>query len=156
MSNNRQQQTAGDGHPPQSVEASADTCIVGCKLPHGLHLDLRNRDGSTTRYTLKGANAARIVGGYGFTDGIPTTFMEEWLKRNAKHPAVIQGAIFMHKDKASAEARAREGRDIRTGLEPLDPVAESKKRGIEMDPEAVKNYELAKKQNPVRDRQIVE
>lgn len=142
---------------PTPPEASASTCIVGCKLPHGLHLDLRRKgDSQPTRYTLRGANAARIIGGYGITDGIPRDFMEEWLKRNEKHPAVLAGAIFMHKDVASAEARAREGAPIRTGLESLDPIEQAKRRGIEMDPAAVQAYEAAKRENPVRDRQIVE
>lgn len=142
---------------PTPPEASASTCIVGCKLPHGIHLDLK-RKGETqpTRYTLKGANASRIVGGHGLTDGIPRDFMEAWLSVNARHPAVLAGAIFMHKDTASAEARAREGSATRTGLEALDPVAEAARRGIAMDPAAVAAYEAAKKQNPVRDRQIVE
>lgn len=142
-------------NPPQ-VAASATTCVVGCKLPHGLHLDLVNKDGQNVRYTLKGANAARIVGGYGFTDGVPTEFMTEWLKVNANHPAVKAGAIFIHNSTKGAEARAREGRDIRTGLEALDPVREAKARGLELDPAAIASYEKQKAENPVRDRQQVE
>lgn len=142
-------------------EGSATTCVVGCKLPHGLHLDLKGKDG-TTRFTLKGNNASRIVGGYGLTEGIPTDFMQEWLKRNKEHPAVKAGAIFMHTDGASAESRAKEGREIRTGLEPIDPIAEAQRKrppgtvGVDMDADAVAAYERAKKENPVRNRQVVE
>lgn len=136
-------------------EGSATTCVVGCKLPHGLHLDLKGKDG-TVRFTLKGNNASRIVGGYGLTENIPTDFMTEWLKRNKDHPAVKAGAVFMHTDGASAEARAKEGRSNTTGFEAIDPIAEAKRKRIDMDPEAAKLYEQQKAENPARNRQQVE
>lgn len=146
----------------QRIEASAATCIVGCKLPHGLVLEIRANDGARIVHTLNGTNAARIVGangagvGYGLTDGIPTEFMTEWLKRNARHPAVVNGAIFMHTSAKGAEARAREGAKITTGIEPIDPILDARAKGLTVDREAETAYRRQIAVNPERGRQIVE
>jgi hypothetical protein len=140
----------------EKSEGSATTCVVGCKLPHGLHLELKNNDGEVVRFSVKGMNSVRIVGGYGLTDGIPTEFMERWLKKNAKHPAVIGQSIFMHRDGRSAESRAKEGRGIRTGIEPIHPLEDAKRFKIAVDKEAEKAYRQQVAENPVRERQIVE
>lgn len=142
--------------PPPTLEGSPNTCIVGCKLPHGLHLELKAKDGRVRRFTLKGNNDSRIVGGYGLTDGVPTEFMTEWLRRNAEHPAVKNGMVFMHNDPRSAEAHAKERRGILTGLEPLDPIAEVKNKRIQLDAEGEKAYRKQVAENPMRNRQIVE
>lgn len=136
---------------------STTTCVVGCKLPHGLQCELRDKNGNTTdRHVIKGMNDARIVGGYGITQGVPKSFMEEWFKRNFKHPAVVNGMIFMQTDTSSAEAQAKEGRDIRTGLESIDPLKDGTRHGIVMDKESETEYRRQMQDNPVRDRQIVE
>lgn len=142
------------------AEASATTCVVGCKLPHGLHLELKGSEG-VVRHTLKGNNAARIIGGYGITDGIPTEFMTQWLKKNAKHPAVIAGAIFMHNTVEGAVARAKEGREIRTGCEAIDPIAQAKRFSLNNGPSEEREtaeaaYRKQVAENPVRNRQVVE
>jgi hypothetical protein len=127
-----------------------------------LQLRIKHEDGSVVAYILKGTNAARIVGpngagvGYGLTDGIPTEFMTEWLKRNAKHPAVANGSIFMHTSEKGAMARAREGREIRTGIEPIDPMQDAQARGLTVDKEAEASYRRQIAENPMRNRQIVE
>lgn len=144
--------------PTQPPQASATTCIVGCKLPHGLHMQLRDPRTKTVveAHVAKGNNAARIVGGYGLTEAIPTEFMSKWLKQNENHPAVVNGSIFVSDTGRNAEARAREGRELKTGIEALDPIAHAKKFKLEPDAEAVKAYNLQKLQNPVRDRQQVD
>lgn len=140
--------------------ASATTCVVGCKLPNGMTVELIEGKGKDARsvwkHTLKGMNSARIVGGYGLTEGVSAEHMKEWLTRNAEHPAVKNGAIFMHTSGKGAEARAKEGREIRTGLDAIDPVANARRAGIELDREAVAAYEKQKAENPLRDRQVVE
>lgn len=132
-------------------------CTVGCKLANGLILDLK-MGGENVRHTLNGANAARIVGGHGITENIPTEFMEQWLKKNARHPAVVNGSIFMHGDTKSVESMARERRDQETGLAPIDPVKSGMLKGKdgEVDAEALKNYNALKATNPERNRQRVE
>lgn len=140
------------------VRASPTTCIVGCKLPHGIILELKTDAGIVVRHTLKGMNHRRIVGGYGLTEGIPTDFMMEWLKRNERHPAVANGSIFMHTDGRSAESRAKDGRLIRTGIEPIDPL-DTKTQSrfkIAMDKAGEQAYRKQLAENPVRDRQHVE
>lgn len=144
-------------------EASATTCIVGCKLPHGYKLELFSdpkKTGGVTQvlesFTVKGNNAARIVGGYGITAGVPREFFTEWLRRNAKLPAVVNGAIFMHVDVESAEARAKEGREIRTGIEPIDPIMDARAKGLTVDKEAAAAYRKQQAENPMRNRQHVE
>lgn len=149
--------------PPPEVtrpQGSATTCVVGCKLPNGLTVELFEGKGDKRRcvwkQTLKGRNSARIVGGYGLTDGVDTERMQEWLKRNAAHPAVQNGSVFMHTTGQGAQARAREGREIRTGLDAIDPVADAKAKGLELDREAIAAYEKQKAENPMRGRQIEE
>jgi len=142
--------------------SEAKTVSVGCKLPHGLHLDLKMKGGGDpVRVTLKGANAARIVGGYGITENVDGEFMRAWLAKNAKHPAVVNGQIFIHEDARAAESIAKERRDdasTRTGLEPIDPIKSGMLRGKdgELDKGAVVAYETLKAKNPERSRQQVE
>jgi hypothetical protein len=145
---------------PQVLERSAATCIVGCKTPHGLFLQLFADDGKTVikSHRVKGMNANHIFGGYGLTDGIPVDFMTEWLKRNEELPVVKNNLVFMHTDPRSAEARAKEGRELRTGLESIDPLAKdiTRKHGLVADKESEAAYRNQVAQNPLRDRQIQE
>jgi hypothetical protein len=148
---------------PSKLETSATTCIVGCKLSNGLTVELfSGKIGSDRRtvwkQTLKGMNDVRIVGGYGLTHGVDTEKMTEWLKRNAEHPAVKNGLIFMHTEVAGAKDRAREGREIRTGLEAINPLDKSTKAQfkIALDEEGEKAYRKQIAENPVRERQIQE
>jgi hypothetical protein len=140
------------------IEAAVKVVAVGCKIPTGLHLDLVANDGAKIRHTLKGANAARIVGGYGITENIPVEFMERWLKKNSRHPAVLSGAIFYHTDVNGAKATAKERCDLVTGLEPIDPLKTGMLRGPdgENDRAAVADYNELKSKNPDRNRQQVE
>lgn len=168
MSANAQPKQGPDVADVRNPEATATTCIVGCKLPHGLKLELFDKRASTdgkgvplTRklvavQIVKGNNAARIVGGYGLTENVPTAFMIEWLKQNAEHPAVSSGAIFMHNNGDGALARAKDGRGISTGLEAIDPIAEAKKFRLEAEPDDVAAYRQQVATNPDRNRQIVE
>lgn len=140
------------------IETAAKTVAVGCKLPCGLVLELVTNDGIKVRHTLKGANASRIIGGYGITENIPAEFMERWLKKNAKHPAVVNGSIFYHTDVKGAEATAKERRDLVTGLEAIDPVKAGMLRNEQGEPDkaALAAYNELKSKNPDRNRQQVE
>lgn len=137
-------------------QESATTCVIGCKLPHGLVCELTNSNKETIRYTLKGANSARIIGGYGLTEGVPRDFFEQWLRKNSKHPAVVQGSVFMHTSTASAIDHAKDNRKVLTGLEPINPLVEASRRGLEMDDEDKRAYLKQVAENPDRNRQIVE
>lgn len=141
-----------------SSENSSSVMVVGCKLPHGLILRVKNKDGMIQEHQLKGANASRIVGGFGLTENIPEDFMKRWLQENAKHPAVVNGFVFIHTDTRSAESMAKERRTLSTGLEAIDPVAANMLRGEngEVDKAALANYNMLKAKNPDRNRQQVE
>lgn len=138
-------------------DSKATFVSVGCKLPHGLHLDLK-QNGEPVRVTLVGANAARIVGGYGITENVPAEFMTEWLKKNAKHKAVVNGLIFVHNDMKSAESMAKERRKNDSGLEAIDPVASGMLKGEngQDDVGALATYNEARAKNPSRNAQRVE
>lgn len=95
---------------------STATVAVGCKLPNGLHLDI-----GETRVTLKGANAARVFGGFGVTEGVDKSFYEEWCRINAQHPALKNGLIFAEAEADSVEDRGEEQAELRSGFEQLNP-----------------------------------
>ena len=100
---------------------SGKTVIVGCKLPNGIHLDLREHGKPLKRVSLRGANAANVIGGYGITENVPEDFINRWLEVNSEHPAVVNGLIFAQKNFASAKSEAHEKRELKHGIEPLDP-----------------------------------
>ena len=77
---------------------------IGCKLPNGLVLRFRDRPG--IEYTLNGANASRVIGGYGITT-IPADFWEEWKKVHAGFPPLAKGLIFEQVTVAKAEDQAK-------------------------------------------------
>lgn len=120
-------------------------CIVGCKLPHGLRIQLGN-----AFYDLKGRNASRIIGGYGLTTGVPTDAFAKWLEDHKDFKYVRNGLVFMQGDMASARAQARDGNSVRSGLEPIDPMAK------DITPEDAKKLAQQRAENPDRNRQIVE
>lgn len=106
---------------------------VGCKLPNGLILEMGSRGAANYKaVTLAGANAAKIVGGYGMTE-VDAEFMAAWLKKYSWLPAVKNGAVFMHEDAASAQAMAIDNAENPSGFERLDPSKAP--TGIEADPE---------------------
>lgn len=149
--------------PLKPENNTAGVCTVGCKLPHGLTIELFAEDGKRVvwRQTLNGNNDSRIVGGYGLTPNVSTEHMEEWIKRNAEHPAVLNGSIFMQTGGKSAEARAKEGRKIKTGLEPVHPIEDAARFKMDLGPQDEKQkheaaYRKQVAENPVRNRQIVE
>lgn len=141
-----------------SNENSTKVVTIGCKLPHGLIISARDNSGEVVSVTLKGANAARIVGGYGITEGVSSDLWNAWLKKNAKFPAVLNGSVFIHNDLKSAEQIAKERRDVPSGFEAIDPIKNGMLKGAtgEMDEEALKNYRKQQQENPDRNRQRVE
>lgn len=141
--------TKPDPTAKQGEQNSTETIVLGCKLPHGIILELPNRKGK--RYTLRGTNAARIVGGYGITPGIPKSFWDEWLTLNGDHPAVRNGSVFPEKNVERAEAKAKEMRRVRTGLEPIDPLKPPK--GIVVDDKGKAELAKQRAENPDRNKQ---
>jgi hypothetical protein len=62
-----------------------------------------------------------IHGGYALTPNVPADFWDEWLEQNRENPVVTAGLIFAHARRENTIAEAREKKDLRSGLEPLNP-----------------------------------
>ncbi len=134
-----------------------DMVTVACKLPHGLELRLCKPEefqvpvpgggmrkekrfvpfGSSV--VIKGYVApfgmspnAPVVGGYALTSGVDSDFFSEWLKQNADHDAVRNGLIFAHVKEDHVTGEAKDKKDLKNGLEPIDPSSpQTKVKGVE-------------------------
>ncbi len=126
-----------------------ETCIVGCKLPHGLKIDLA---GVPQAVTLKGANAARILGGFGLTPGVPKEAMLKWLADHETLAYVRNGSVYVVDSKRDAVAASKERRNELTGFEPIDP----KKMPGGLSVEDAKVLDRQRAGNPDRNRQFDE
>lgn len=124
---------------------------IGCKLPHGVLLRLKNESGDMVEVVIKGTNAARIVGGHGITEDVDPDFWRAWLAKNAGHSAVVSGALFSYGDVKSVESEAKNRRKAVTGFEPLDPMQNGMLNGPDgktPDKEALGLYNQQKRENP--------
>lgn len=137
-----------DASPSQKT--STTTVVMGCKLPHGYILELGTRS-----FRLNGNNSARIVGGYGLTEGVPKDFAEAWLTKNADLAPVKNGLVFIQSSMKEARAEAADRRTLKTGLEPVDPMAKTPD-GAPLDKAAELALRKQRAENPDRNRQIVE
>lgn len=122
--------------PDKASDKTTETVTVACKLPHGIHMDLRNPDNTLrARVTLNGASKGAAnqrfgEAGFGLTFNVPKDHFEQWLKDHENHPAVKNELIFAHREQASVEAKARENENKKSGLEPVDPN-DKKANGVE-------------------------
>lgn len=134
------------GQENQQKATSTPTVTVACKLPHGLVL--RVFDMVETKEPLMGggyhtvkqarerpdriivngcahpqnkAPLCQVVAGYALTTGVPKEFWDRWLAQNANADMVKNNLIFAHENLRNAEAEATEKKDVRSGLERLDP-----------------------------------
>ena len=117
--------------------SSRNVIAVGCKLPNGMHLDIRKDGEPVERVTLKGINSLTagaiirpaMIGGYAITENVPKEFFEHWLVLHKEHPAVKNKLIFAHTQIESVKDMAEERSELTHGFEPIDPNAPAK--GIE-------------------------
>lgn len=122
--------------------SAGEKVVVGCKLPHGLILELGTPP-KIRRVTLKGSNSTQIVGvnplvgQFGLTPDVDKDFIDEWLTKNADLVFVKTKMIFVQKDQRSAEAEAREKFKLKSGLEPLNP--QNAPKGVEALPTGATN-----------------
>lgn len=106
-----------DAAANQNASGSTATVSVACKLGNGLIIDLDGRS-----YTLQGSNSDEAIAGYGITEGIPEDFYKQWSEQYKDLPAVKQGLIFANTRRESVVSQARQQKDLKTGLEPIDPA----------------------------------
>lgn len=108
---------------------SRNTLSVGCKLPHGIHMDINIKGEPIQRVTLKGINSLTQgmvirpaqIGGFAITENVPKEFFEEWMKQNRHHPAVVNQLIFAHTQRESVKDMAEDRDELKHGFEPIDP-----------------------------------
>lgn len=93
----------------------ADVVTVGCKLPNGLVLDV---DGAQS-IALNGANSSSVIGGYGLTENVDKAVFEKWLEQHKDQPYVKNELVFAQAKTNSAESKAKENADVKSGLEGL-------------------------------------
>lgn len=93
--------------------------IIGCKLPNGLVIE--NPLNPNERVTLNGLNKALIIGAKHATTEVDADMWKLWKATNKDFGPLKNGAIFEAKDKASANAIAKETEKEKTGLEKIDP-----------------------------------
>jgi len=116
---------------------SRNVISVGCKLPHGMHLDITNAGEALQRITLKGINslsAGAIIRpatreGFAITENVPKEFFDEWMRTHSNHPAVKNNLIFAHTQTASVRDMGEEFKEELHGFEPIDP--NQKVHGVE-------------------------
>jgi hypothetical protein len=92
----------------------SEVVTVGCKLPNGLVLE---QDGYTVQ--LNGANVSNLVGGYGLTENVDKAAFDKWIKTHADQPYVKNELVFAQAKTNSAESKAKENADVKSGLEGL-------------------------------------
>lgn len=102
---------------------------VGCKLPNGIIIQHGGK-----RATIKGANAALLIGGHGITEGVDKELFDAWMKAYADYAPVKAGLIFAHDNAKSTAAEAKEKADNKSGFEQIDPTDKSDKRGAGVEP----------------------
>jgi hypothetical protein len=93
--------------------------FVGCKLPHGLHLDHNG-----ARVTLNGSKSGVLVDADGVKTGLTEVdkdFFDAWLAGHKDAPYVVNGMIFANDKAADTKAEAAEMSKVKTGFEGLDP-----------------------------------
>lgn len=124
----------------------AGTVTIACKLPHGLRLRLHDwakgsepvMGGGTREFKIavplngpevvingfshpqNAAPSAQMVGGFALTPNVDKDFWDKWLSQNKDADYVKNHLIFAHEKSNSAEAEAKEKKDIKSGLERLD------------------------------------
>jgi hypothetical protein len=137
--------------PPSAPASGTDTVTVACKLANGLILRVFDETVESrpvlgggvkeekvflptgTQYVVRGPivnlGAYRqagelpdgIVGGYALTPGIPRDFWERWLDQNKHSDLVRNQIVFASSSYDRASGQARDMKDVKSGLEPLDP-----------------------------------
>lgn len=101
---------------------------VACKLPNGLHLDLKDSTGGLVRrVTLRGTAYAQekgppgpIPGGYMITQ-VDEDFWNEWYKRHQSMEIITKKLVFANSRSDRTRDQAVEQEEIRSGMERLDP-----------------------------------
>jgi len=111
----------------------SDTVTVACKLPNGLFMDVK---GVITTINGFRTSTGTAIGGYGLTENINKDYFDAWMKEHADQPYVKKELIFALNKTSSAESKAAEYSETKSGLEGLPQ--DNPMPGIEKNDEAMK------------------
>lgn len=92
------------------------TVTVGCKLPHGIILELDEK-----KATIAGSNSSSIIGGHGLTEDVDKEFFDAWMLKNKELSFVKAGHLFAHEKANNTAAQAKERAGEVTGFEGINP-----------------------------------
>jgi hypothetical protein len=104
----------------------AQTLSVGCKLPHGINMDIEGK-----RVTLAGTNSSLVIGGHGITENVDKEFFDKWMDMHKESPMVKDGYIFANEKTNNVKAEATEKAKRKNGFEGIDP--DNPGKGIKPD-----------------------
>lgn len=134
--------------PESTIKRAFETVTVGCKIPNGLILRLfrpaevleQGREGfvkvkiseptgeqivlNGSRFPGKPDEDERpyiIMHGVAFTPDVPKEFWERWKEQNKDTDMVKRGLIFARGHDSDLRSQAAEMREVKSGLEPIDP-----------------------------------
>jgi hypothetical protein len=136
--------------PAVHVEKKSPVVTVACKIPNGLSLQLFRKvevpepvQGGGIRVVprhdrigdmvqIRGTAYPRgnpppgmpprpiMAGGYALTPNVPADFWDAWLEQNKEADYVKNKMIFAYGDRAKTIGVARDNRELRSGLEPVN------------------------------------
>lgn len=96
----------------------SDTVTVICKLPCGFEASVGNKI-----VQFNGINKTQIIGAKeGYTE-VDKEFWDAWYPANKNRSWCTSQAITMQAKEKDARAKAKELRSVKTGMEPVVPVA---------------------------------
>jgi hypothetical protein len=106
----------------------AETVVVYCKIPNGLHLTVKDAAGLDVTIRVNGpANrvgespSCVIVAGFASTT-IPKDHWDAWAKSHSGYEPFKKGHIFATGKPENGAAQAKDNRLNLTGLEPINPL----------------------------------
>lgn len=101
-------------------KTAAEVVTVGCKLPHGLWMEMQAEGQPAIKILARGCNSSDVIGGFGITPNVPKDFWEAWLKEHREMKYVKNKQIWAYGSTAGARDKAREMAEIKHGMEGLN------------------------------------
>jgi hypothetical protein len=126
------------------MAVAGETVTVGCKLPAGIILDIRDKPTVVkdelvsgrvkAQVRLRGSREQRMMetggtvlgmspnvqGGFGITENVSKDFWDQWVSENGDYAPFTTGLIFALPKTEAVKAEARDKKDVKSGFEPID------------------------------------
>lgn len=105
------------------------TVTIACKLPNGLFMETKDKNGVLIgkRQEIRGSAVKfgmppiSIYGGYALTTDVDADLVDRWMAANQNSDLVQKKWIFAYAKSSDAAAQAKEMADEKCGLEPMNP-----------------------------------